>query len=50
VNQKNKRQYYIHPKKNNGRYSEPNHVDVGRPEDYDGPFDKKRFAYLEEDD
>jgi hypothetical protein len=48
-NTKRKRQYHI-DSRNQGRYREPNHVDVDRSDDYEGPLDKKRFAYLEDDD
>ena len=30
-----------------GRYIEPNHVDVAKPDLYEGNLEKKRFAYLD---
>lgn len=47
INPKNARQYHIDPK-NIGRYREPNHVDVSRPEGYKGSLGKKRFGYLDD--
>ena len=47
VNPRNGRSYRIDPYAE-GRYREPNHVDVSRSRDYSGPLDKKRFLYAEE--
>ena len=46
INLKNGRKYHIDPK-GVGRYNEPNHVDVSRPNGYDGPLEKKRFSYAD---
>ncbi|CCB91993.1 putative rhs family protein remnant [Waddlia chondrophila 2032/99] len=47
INPKNGRQFHIDPR-NSGRYREPNHVDVSRPEKYNGSLPKKRFSYLDD--
>lgn len=43
----NERRYHIDPQ-NAGKYREPNHVDVHRPPNYNGPLPKKKFGYLAE--
>lgn len=47
INPKNKREYHIDPK-GVGRYRESNHVDVSRPEGYEGKLGKKRFKYKDD--
>ncbi|WP_027671346.1 polymorphic toxin type 37 domain-containing protein [Rheinheimera baltica] len=44
VNPKTGRSYHIDPKEN-GKYREPNHVDVNRLRDYKGGLDKKKLPY-----
>ncbi|MBS0638068.1 MAG: hypothetical protein JSS12_11205, partial [Verrucomicrobia bacterium] len=47
IHPESERQYRIDPKKV-GRYDEPNHIDVSRPDKYNGPLGKKRFKYKDD--
>lgn len=47
IHPKSLREYHIDPR-NVGRYRKPNHVDVSRPEKYNGPLPKKRLGYKDD--
>lgn len=47
VNPKTGRSYHIDPK-SQGKYREPNHVDVNRPRGYKGALEKKKLPYKDD--